>query len=226
MGPGCRLCTDDVAVVCRELRSQLQDTTTHLDTAKKEAADARRERAAAQEEAARASHVANEAAQRAAGQAAQDRAAQPPAEAAQPHITIVQEVLEEEEQHGPLDAPMQVPTYDLTYPKISMTYKNFIRGLYRSRASKYNAFGAPARIMTFPQAYFKLLTVYTLYCLCTPLLRSDDMCQEVQHVRVFCTQGYDVNEPDNRRQARHGNVWQLSTQNDVDELMPESHIPG
>ncbi len=110
---------------CREMRGQLQITVAHLDTAKKEAADARREREAAQEEAAHASHVANEAAQRAAGQAAQDRAAQPPAEAAQPpsdaaqpHMTIVQEVVEEEELHGPLDLPMQVPAHDLAYPRL------------------------------------------------------------------------------------------------------------
>ena len=62
---------------------------------------------------------------RAAGQAAQDRAAQPPAEAAQPpsdaaqpHMTIVQEVVEEEELHGPLDLPMQVPAHDLAYPRL------------------------------------------------------------------------------------------------------------
>lgn len=123
-------------MVCRELHSQLQNMTTQLDTAKKEAAIARREKAAAQEEAAHASHVANEAAQRAAGQAALDRAAQPPPEAAQPHITIVQEVLEEEEQHGPLDAPMQVLPHDLTYPNIHMTCRKFTRRSYRPCADK------------------------------------------------------------------------------------------
>ncbi len=98
---------------CRGLRSQLADTETHLDTAKKAAAHAQSQRAAAQEkaaraseDAARASRAADEAAAAAAGQAAQARAAQ----AAQPKTTVVQEVVEEEEEedHGLLNAPVQV----------------------------------------------------------------------------------------------------------------------
>jgi len=101
---------------CRGLRSQLADTETHLDTAKKAAAHAQSQRAAAQEEAARASEeaaraspAADEAAAAAAGQAAQARAAHEAAQAAQPKTIVVQEMVEvEEEDLGLLNAPVQV----------------------------------------------------------------------------------------------------------------------
>ena len=61
-----------------------------------------------------------------AGQAAQDRAAQPPVEAPQPLTTIVQEVVEEEEQRGPLDAPMQVCSHKQTSNKARKECKGCI----------------------------------------------------------------------------------------------------
>lgn len=83
---------------------QLETTKRDRDSQRQEAQRAEQERAAAETEAKRLTRAAE------AGRAAQARADAAGA-AQQPKITVVQEVEQEEEQGGPLDAPRQVSAH-------------------------------------------------------------------------------------------------------------------